>query len=119
MRAEALLSELERLGVRLEIKGDRLRVDAPSHVWTPELRAKVAAAKADLIAALRHTPFYSITVDGSPVATAASMAEALDALAATVRSMDRTPGRTIKVELQDATGKPLRICYLPPWEGKA
>ncbi|GGJ03056.1 hypothetical protein GCM10010885_10440 [Alicyclobacillus cellulosilyticus] len=62
-----------------------------------------------------NAPAYVVAVDGSPVASLTSLAEALEALAESVRSMRPTPGHTAKVELLDGQGKALRVCYLPPW----
>jgi hypothetical protein len=44
-----LLAETARLGVRLAAHGDRLRVEAPAGVVTPQLRATLAARKPDLL----------------------------------------------------------------------
>jgi hypothetical protein len=55
MTAEALLTELEALGVRVEISGpDRLRVDAPAHALTVELRETLRAQKASLLRLLKQ-----------------------------------------------------------------
>ncbi|WP_133121193.1 hypothetical protein [Kyrpidia spormannii] len=62
-------------------------------------------------------PAYVVTADGSPVASLGSMAEALEALAAVVRSTPSRPGHTVRIEIRDAAGKPLRICYLPRGRG--
>lgn len=118
MSAEVLLSELERLGVRLEINGDRLKVEAPAHVWTPELRAKVVAAKADLLAALRRRAVYRIVVDDDEFARARTLDEALRLLAEVVRAAPQERNRTLCVKLLDQHGKALRLCYLPPWGKK-
>ncbi len=52
MNAAELLSDLDDLGVRLEVQGDRLRVDAPRGVLTPELRHHLATYKAAVMQAL-------------------------------------------------------------------
>lgn len=44
-----LLAELERRDIRIEVEGDRLRVDAPKAAITPELRATLVARKAELV----------------------------------------------------------------------
>lgn len=53
MTPTALLSELERLDVRLEPKGERLKVDAPKGVLTRELREGIARYKAILLELLK------------------------------------------------------------------
>jgi hypothetical protein len=52
MSTPELLSELDRLGVRLEADGDRLRY-SPRSALTPELFARLKAHKAELLALLR------------------------------------------------------------------
>ncbi len=49
MSARALLKELRRRDVRLEADGLMLRVDAPSGVFTEELRATLAQRKHSVI----------------------------------------------------------------------
>jgi hypothetical protein len=53
MSAEALMKVCEDLGIRLARAGDRLKVDAPRGVVTPELRADLTNHKSALIAILR------------------------------------------------------------------
>ncbi|ADG06637.1 hypothetical protein [Kyrpidia tusciae] len=62
-------------------------------------------------------PAFVVTVDGSQVATAASMAEALEILPALVRSTPPRPGHTVRIEIRDPHGKPVRLVFLPPWQG--
>lgn len=50
--ADTLLAELESLGVRLEVDGDRLRYDAPRGAMTPELLTRLREAKHHLLDAL-------------------------------------------------------------------
>ena len=52
MNAPALLSELRAAGVTLEADGDRLKVQAAPGIITPELTARLRAAKPDLLAIL-------------------------------------------------------------------
>lgn len=54
MTALALLAELRRRGVVLEASGDRLRYRAPAGAMTAELRAALAAHKAELLMMLRE-----------------------------------------------------------------
>lgn len=49
----AFLAELHRLDIRLDLDGDRLRVDAPGSAITAELRAELARRKPELVAHLR------------------------------------------------------------------
>jgi len=50
--ARALLRTLRRQGVVLVARGDRLRVDAPAGIATPETREALAATKPDVLATL-------------------------------------------------------------------
>lgn len=52
MTATAILSELAASGIRVEVRGDRLHVEAPPGAVTSELRSMLAAHKAAIIAAL-------------------------------------------------------------------
>jgi hypothetical protein len=54
MTASGLLSDLQARGVRLQVSGERLRIEAPSGVLTPELREILAAHKAELLGILRR-----------------------------------------------------------------
>jgi hypothetical protein len=49
---DALLTETERLGVRLEARAGRLRVIAPAGVVTPSLRRALADRKPELLLVL-------------------------------------------------------------------
>src|SRR5262244_1577782 len=50
MTAEELLDEMRMLGVRLEVHGDRLHVEAPKGILKPEHREAFATFKPELIA---------------------------------------------------------------------
>lgn len=52
MNAEGLLAELEALGVRLSVDGERLRVNAATGALTGELKARIGELKPQLIALL-------------------------------------------------------------------
>lgn len=52
MNAAELIMELGARGVVIEAVGDRLRVDAPKGVITPELRQALASCKAEVLAIL-------------------------------------------------------------------
>jgi hypothetical protein len=52
VNAVALIADLSRAGVRLERRGDRLHVEAPKGIVTPELRLTLTQNKADLLAVL-------------------------------------------------------------------
>ena len=52
MSAALMLENLRRRGVRLEVVGDRLRVDAPEGVLSSDELDRLRALKADLLAAL-------------------------------------------------------------------
>src|SRR5262245_61375765 len=49
MSAEDLLSEIRSLGGRLEADGDRLLIDVPAGMLTPELRERLRQHKADIL----------------------------------------------------------------------
>ena len=49
------VTELQALGVQLSVDGDRLRCRGPEAVLTVEVRAKLAAHKAELLEYLRPT----------------------------------------------------------------
>jgi hypothetical protein len=49
MTAAPLIRELNAAGIRLQVHGDRLHVDAPAGTVTPELRQRIADNKAELI----------------------------------------------------------------------
>ena len=53
MSAADLLGELQSLGVHVEADGDHLRYFAPAGAVPAALRARIAARRADVIAALR------------------------------------------------------------------
>jgi len=46
---QSILATCERLDVRLSVKGDKLAVDAPKGVLTPELRTMLTAAKLEIL----------------------------------------------------------------------
>ncbi len=54
MTHQALLAELERLNVKISLAGDKLRLDAPAGVLTPELKKAVTKHKPELLAWLRN-----------------------------------------------------------------
>jgi len=51
-----LLAELERLNVKVSLAGDKLRLEAPAGVLTPELKEALRQHKAALIALLSGRP---------------------------------------------------------------
>src|SRR5688500_15285814 len=55
MSAALMLEDLRRRGVRLEVVGDRLRVDAPSGALSPDELDRLRDVKADLLAALAES----------------------------------------------------------------
>ena len=52
MTALDLLTKLRSCGVAIEANGDRLKIDAPKGVITPELREALATNKTEIIALL-------------------------------------------------------------------
>ena len=63
MTLNALLSDLERLGVALEADGDRLRYKAPAPL-PPALLSELKVHKAGVLARLAGPPDYSVTRSG-------------------------------------------------------
>src|SRR5262245_43914246 len=68
-----LLSYLRSREIRLWLEGEQLRYSAPKGALTPELRAELAARKAEIIAFLRQTtggiiasPIQPVTRTGPP-----------------------------------------------------
>jgi hypothetical protein len=53
MTPQALLDELERLNVKLTLNGDKLQLEAPAGVLTPDLREKIRQHKPELITLLK------------------------------------------------------------------
>lgn len=56
MQIQQLLDDLARQGIKLSFKGDQLQVQAPKGAVGPELRERIAANKAALLALLREGP---------------------------------------------------------------
>ena len=54
MTGEQLMQEIVALGGQLSINGDRVRVEAPEGVLTPELKAAITEHKAELLELLRQ-----------------------------------------------------------------
>lgn len=53
MTASALLTELHHAGIRVAVRGDRLRLEAKPGSLSDDLRARLAAAKPELVALLK------------------------------------------------------------------
>lgn len=56
---EILLTELERLDIKLWVEGDKLRFDAPPGALTAEMRARLQTSKPDLIRFLDEAKVYA------------------------------------------------------------
>jgi hypothetical protein len=56
MTVDTLLREVERLGIVLTVKGDRLHVQAPKGILTADLHRALAAQKPDLMRRLSAPP---------------------------------------------------------------
>src|SRR5579863_6746089 len=56
MTVASLLSDLRRVNITLTVEGNDLRFRAPVGAMTAELKATLAAHKAELVEALRSTP---------------------------------------------------------------
>ncbi len=55
MTAEEVFDEIRMLGGRLEARGDRLHVEAPKGVLTPEHREALTALKSELLVLVRES----------------------------------------------------------------
>ena len=62
MTATTLLAQLQRLGVELQVSGDRLRFK-PAALITPDLHSEMAKHKGELIALLTARPAPAIHTD--------------------------------------------------------
>ncbi len=84
MTNAAFIKRLRRLGVKLEVSGERLRCNAPKGVLTSELRAELAERKEELLGALRldgrHAPGGAHRVDASSKTRTATAALASSAI---------------------------------------
>ncbi len=49
MNAEALLVEVQQMGVHLQVRGNKLRAEVPQDILTPELVVKLKAHKTELL----------------------------------------------------------------------
>jgi hypothetical protein len=56
MNALALLSDLAAKGVLIAADGERITLDAPKGVLTPDLTERLRAGKPAILRALRHRP---------------------------------------------------------------
>ncbi len=63
MNTQALLRKVEQFGIRLEVRGDNLRAEAPENLLTPELVAEFKAHKAELLDILRKPGAERIAQD--------------------------------------------------------
>ncbi len=52
MNTQALLKKVEQFGIRLEVRGDKLRAEVPENLLTLELVAEFKAHKAEILATL-------------------------------------------------------------------
>lgn len=50
MNAVALIRQCKAIGIQIQARGDRLHVEAPAGILTPDLRQAIADHKADLLA---------------------------------------------------------------------
>lgn len=77
MTLDMLMAETARLGIRLEARGDRLHVEAPAGVVTPDLRDQLTQRKPALLARLAP-PRGVITLKNGPTLPVEALELALD-----------------------------------------
>ena len=65
MNARELISQVEELGITLQVVGDKLRVKAQLGIITPEITEELSSHKAEIMEALRKpaTAVYHVIVD--------------------------------------------------------
>jgi hypothetical protein len=61
--AYILIRELVEKDIRLDVRGDKLRVDAPADLLTPELQDRLKSHKQELLSALRDRLFRPEATD--------------------------------------------------------
>lgn len=66
MSVTAFLKSLQAQGVRVWVRGDRLCIDAPTGVLTPELKSDLATVKAELLAYLGSNATFLECIVESP-----------------------------------------------------
>ena len=54
MTATDLIQDLRRRGLRLRPNGDKLRLEGPARLLTPDLRERLTHAKMEILAALKR-----------------------------------------------------------------
>jgi hypothetical protein len=77
MTLEALMAETDRLGIRLEARGELLHVDAPAGVVTPELRDALSCFKPVLLSLLSPVTQF-VSLKGGLVLPVPAIALAID-----------------------------------------
>lgn len=114
MNVAELLADLDRLGIRLDADGDRLRYH-PRSAATPDLLDRLRTHKAALLAILRRTPD-----DGPVLPVAAAEAAALPTVA--VCRCGSTKWRDVPIHgghtVRRDCGRCGRFIDFPIWYGK-
>lgn len=114
MTSHELLADLERLGITIEARGDRLRY-SPISAVTPELIDRLKSHKAELLAMMLPTPLAALT---PPVAISAAPVEPTKAFcrcgSATWRDVPIHGG----VSLRRDCGRCGRFLDFPVWYAK-
>ena len=98
MMAATLLADLFRQGALVTVVTDRVRVEAPKGVLTPEIRAALAAHKTDILCLLAFAGEYR-----DALLAASEAADSLDTQARLIDELGPELAAAIReVELQDA-----------------
>jgi hypothetical protein len=111
MNAAELLTDLGRLGIRLEADGERL-LYYPRSALTPDLLARLKAHKADVLALLRPAPEASPAL---PVVTSDAPAKPVCRCGSTTwRDVPIHGGQSVRRDC----GRCGRFLDFPVWYGK-
>lgn len=115
MSAADLVHELQAAGAVIEARGDRLRVEAPPGVLTPERREALRASKAEILAAITEREGANISRADQRAIVQFVISDAPDSRPVAVGA----PGESIKditATLRRRYGR--RLLDVQPWQGR-